>query len=71
MNPKDVKGVAQQAGRKVQALVHDESPLERIQQAAQSADENIRQFAKAQPVLAMGIAVLAGYLVGRAVARTS
>jgi ElaB/YqjD/DUF883 family membrane-anchored ribosome-binding protein len=55
----------------VQALVHDESPLERIQQAAQSADENIRQFAKAQPVLAMGIAVLAGYLVGRAVARTS
>jgi len=71
MNQKDVKDVAQQAGRKIQSLVQDESPIERIQEAARSADENVRQFAKAQPVLAMGIAVVAGYLVGRALARAS
>ena len=69
MNSKDVKGMAQQAGRKIQTLVHDESPIERLQEAAQSADHNIRHFAKTQPVLAMGMAVIAGYLVGRAVAR--
>jgi len=70
MNTQDVKGMAQQAGRKLQTIVQDDSPMGRLQDVAQSADHNIRQFSKTQPVLALGIAIAAGYLVGRAMART-
>lgn len=69
MNKDDIQGMAQEAGRKVKNMVQDESGVERLRDAAQHADKTVRDFARAQPVMALVVAIGAGYLVGRAIAR--
>lgn len=69
MDTSDVKDMAQNAKSKLQDLVSDDSPLERVRGAAEQVDGTVRSFAKEQPVVALIVALTAGYLVGRAVAK--
>lgn len=71
MDTSDVKDMAQDAKSKLQDFVSDESPLERVRSAAEQIDDTVRGFAKEQPVAALIVALAAGYLVGRAVAKVT
>ena len=68
----DIKNVAVDATKRVVAQIRDDdSSLNRSRGAVRGADEKIRHFARAQPVVSVLVAVLTGYCAGRALAKLS
>jgi ElaB/YqjD/DUF883 family membrane-anchored ribosome-binding protein len=72
MQAKQMKDTAIDVTKKAISMVRDEdSPLNRARSAANNADKTLRTFAKNQPIAAVLVAVAAGYLFGRAVAKAT
>lgn len=71
MEISDVKDMAVQAKDFAGRMLDEDSPVQRARAVAKQADGTVREFARDQPVLAVVMAVAAGYLVGRVVASVS
>ena len=71
MEISDVKDIAFQAKDYANRMLDEDSPVQRARAMAKQADGTVREFAREQPVLAVVMAVAAGYLVGRVVASVS
>lgn len=72
MQAAEIKDLAVGATKRVVSQFRDDdSPLNRGKEAIREADRGVRQFARAQPIMAVAIAVLAGYTLGRTIAKVS
>lgn len=72
MQASAIKDLAVGATHKVMSqLRDDDSALNRGRESIRAADGKVRQLTRAQPVVAVLVAVLAGYTMGRALAKIS